>query len=72
MEENPTTSNELKENEISTESSISIQDLVAIHNLIKQLHKRNVFRLEELATVGIIYGKLSLFLEQAKKILNKK
>ena len=60
----------IENKEIKT--NISVEDLRIMFNLIENLHKRNAFELDELATVGILYTRLKSFLKQAEEILNKK
>jgi uncharacterized protein YggE len=48
---------------MDNQQSITVQDLDAIRNIIDLASTRGAFRANELADVGLLYNKLSHFLE---------
>jgi uncharacterized protein YggE len=48
---------------MDNQQSITVQDLDAIRNIIDLASTRGAFRANELADVGLLYNKLSQFLE---------
>jgi hypothetical protein len=48
---------------MENQQSITVQDLDAIRNIIDLASTRGAFRANELADVGLLYNKLSQFLE---------
>jgi uncharacterized protein YggE len=48
---------------MENEQTITVQDLDAIRNIIDLASTRGAFRANELADVGLLYNKLSQFLE---------
>ena len=48
---------------MDNQQSITVQDLDAIRNIIDLASSRGTFRANELADVGLLYNKLSQFLE---------
>jgi uncharacterized protein YggE len=48
---------------MENQQSITVQDLDAIRNIIDLASSRGAFRANELADVGLLYNKLSQFLE---------
>jgi hypothetical protein len=53
------------ENELQSNTSITIQDLLAVLELINIAASRNAFRIEEFLTVGTIYQKIAALVEQS-------
>lgn len=48
---------------MENQQSITVQDLDAIRNIIDLASSRGAFRANELADIGLLYNKLSQFLE---------
>ena len=48
-------------------NELNIQDLATMKGIIDLASERNAFKPNEMAAVGIVYNKLSLFLEEVQK-----
>jgi hypothetical protein len=46
---------------------LNLNDLLAMKNLIDVVTQRGVFKANELSSVGVLYDKLSMFLEASQK-----
>jgi hypothetical protein len=47
-------------------TNLTIADMASLKALIEMAHSRGTFKIEELATVGLIYNKLSDFVSQSQ------
>lgn len=47
---------------------LSLNDLVAMKNLIEIVTQRGAFKANELSTVGVLFDKLNSFLEETQKL----
>ena len=45
-------------------TQLTLADLASLRSLLQAAYSRNAFRIEESSQVGIIYDKLSTFLDQ--------
>jgi hypothetical protein len=46
---------------------LNLNDLVAMKNLIDVVTQRGVFKANELSSVGVLYDKLTMFLEASQR-----
>ncbi len=55
---------------MQSNTSITVQDLLAVLELINVAAARNAFRVEEFLTVGTIYQKIAAVVEQSGAVNN--
>lgn len=53
--------------EETSSPELNLNDLTAMRNLIDVVTQRGVFKANELSAVGVLYDKLSAFLEASQK-----
>lgn len=58
------------ENVVQQPINITVQDLLAVLELINVAASRNAFRIEEFLTVGTIYQKIAAVVEQSGAVNN--
>jgi len=51
-------------------SKISIEDLKGLVNIITVCNRRGAFQVNELESVGILYNKISVFIDETEKLEN--